>query len=186
MDDEDDDDFAALFEDFSGDEIAELSERISDNLRQSAGIAGKTTVHEGEGDEGRMTWEAPAWSGLGNETAPGAGIGSAPTAPAATSGGAVASAAEEAEDSLWADLAPDGEDAPTTAMSENILQAKQAVEMMAPDEAAQAADVFDKLAAHGKGFAVLDVEEFQSLLLKLATDERGKKLLRLLLSKVRG
>ena len=54
--DDDDDDFAAFFEEFNADpEDAALSaQRISGNLRALAGLGGRTIVHEGEADEGRV------------------------------------------------------------------------------------------------------------------------------------
>ena len=156
--DDDDLDFAAAFEEFNmSPDVAALSERISDNLRAQAGIGGRTIVHEGEADEGRITWEAPKASGI-------------------------KAAAEEAEELLWADLAP--EDGPGATVSENILQVREAVQSMEKEEAEETAILFDKLAAHGKGFTVLDLEEFQSLMLRLARDDRGRKLLQLLLSRV--
>lgn len=156
--DDDDLDFAAAFEEFNmSPDVAELSQHISDNLRAQAGIGGKTIVHEGEADEGRITWEAPMASGI-------------------------KAAAEEAEELLWADLAP--EEGPGATVSENMMQAREAVQSMEKEEAAETAILFDKLAAHGKGFTVLDLEEFQSLMLKLARDDRGRKLLQLLLSRV--
>ena len=63
------------------------------------------------------------------------------------------STAEAAEDSLWDDLAPDDPDetSPSTNMSENILgDAKEAVNTMDVDALSEAAEAFDKLAAHGK------------------------------------
>ena len=97
------------------------------------------------------------------------------------------STAEAAEDSLWDDLAPDDPDetSPSTNMSENILgDAKEAVNTMDVDALSEAAEVFDKLAAHGKGFTVLDMQGFQELMLKLSQDEKGKKLLKLLMGNV--
>ena len=67
-------------------------------------------------------------------------------------------------------------------MSANLLTTKT-VDGMADDEAEHAAETFDRLVAHGKGFAVLDSQEFESLLLALAKDEKGAKLLQLLLSR---
>ena len=168
-DDDDEDDFAAAFAEFNENPaLSELSERISNNLREQAGIGGSTVIHEGEGDEGRITWVAPESAGLHNAKA-------------------ITNAAAEAEDSLWNDLAPDedeGASAPSPAISENILQAKAAVETMEREEAEETAILFEKLASHGKGFAVLDIQEFQELMLKLAKDPRGAKLLRVLLGKV--
>lgn len=164
--DDDDEDFADMFADFNeSPDVSELAERISDNLRAQAGIGGKTVVHEGEADEGRITWQAPARSGLHNARTP----------------------SEEVEDSLWDELAPDdaAPDGSATAISENILSdGKAAVEAMDRDEAAEVATLFDKLAAHGKGFALLDAEEFAKVLMALAKDERGQKLLRILMAKM--
>ena len=130
---DDDDDFDDLFAAFNEDpDIALLSENISDNLREQAGIGGNTVVHEGEADEGRVTWVAPAVSGL------------------------------------------------------NVTQAAAAAASMSSDELAGTAEVFDKLAAHGKGFAVIDAQEFKTLLLKLADDEAGKQLLKQLMTKASG
>ena len=166
-DDDDDDDFAAMFADFesSGESLSLLSEKISNNLRAAAGLSGTTVVHEGDVDEGNITWEAPQQSGLQNPALPTTG-------------------AEEAEDALWAELAgDDDEDTPKMQLSENLLGgAKEAVKSMPTEALEETAAVFDKLAAHGKGFAVLDIQEFQQLMMKLAKDEQGKKLLKLLLS----
>ena len=176
MDDEDD--FDELFAAFNDDpDIVELSERISNNLREQAGIGGNTIVHEGEADEGRVTWEAPEASGLGVADAEAAAL-------QATRAANADSAAEQAASSLWDELAPEDESSgPAIAMSENITQAKAAAASMSTEELTATADLFDKLAAHGKGFAVIDAQEFQSLLLKLADDEAGKRLLRLLLNR---
>ena len=116
-------------------------------------------------------WEAPETSGIA----------------AADAEMARRSTAEAAEDSLWDDLAPDDPDetSPSTNMSENILgDAKEAVNTMDVDALSEAAEVFDKLAAHGKGFTVLDMQGFQELMLKLSQDEKGKKLLKLLMGNV--
>ena len=100
------------------------------------------------------------------------------------------STAEGAEDSLWDELAPDDPDetaGSSTQMSANILgEAKEAVNTMDVEALSEAAEVFDKLAAHGKGFTVLDTQGFQELIMKLASDEKGKKLLKLLMGTVEG
>ena len=96
------------------------------------------------------------------------------------------STAEAAEDSLWDDLAPDDPDetSPSTNMSENILgDAKEAVNTMDVDALSEAAEVFAKLAAHGKD-SPADMQGFQELMLKLSQDEKGKKLLKLLMGNV--
>ena len=169
-----DEDFASFFDDFNDDPetFADLSERLSDNLRAQVGIAGNSIVHEGEGDEGRVTWEAPAAPGLQNDRLP-------------------SSAAEVASDSLWAELADEDEDDggadAGTAMSANIFtEAKQAAEDMDDEEASNTAALFDKFAAHGKGFAVIDRTAFQELVLQLTQDPKGQKLLKLLMSKKGG
>ena len=67
MDDDEDD----LWGDFNDDEVSS-SVMMSANLCEVAGVAEKK-VHEGESDEGKVTWEAPTFSGLNNSQAVGAG-----------------------------------------------------------------------------------------------------------------
>ena len=69
-DDEDDDDFESLFEDFMRLMQPVLHCKFSANLREVVGLIGDDTVHAGDGDEGRITWEAPATHGLDNHDLP--------------------------------------------------------------------------------------------------------------------
>ena len=178
--DEDDDlDFADLFDDFNNADF-DVAQQISDNLRAQAGIAGETVLHQGEADEGRITWTAPTFSGLTNSTL--------------VSEKALGSYNRDmAEDELWDDLAPDeagsAEEVAVSNVSQNLSdnweaktsEAEQAIKMMEEDEVKDAAECFDRLAAHGKGHVVLDVQEFQELLMKLSMDDKGRRLLELLL-----
>lgn len=176
----DDEDFEALFDDFNSvSALANLAEQISSNLRTQVGLDAGAAVHEGEADEGMLTWTAPLESGLQNSS---------------LASEFKRSEAEEVENELWAELVEEsdgqGKDG-LVQMSANLKEewasktadASMAIRTMDDDEAMEAADIFDRLAAHGTGHVVLDVQEFQSLLLKLAEDEKGCKLLRLLLQK---
>ena len=173
-----DDDFADIFDDFNNDsEVAPIAEQISSNLRAHLGLR-ERAVHEGESDEGRILWVAPKFSGLANSTA-------------TTQKAIGAYSLEEAEDELWGELAP--EDGDTIQLSQNLRSdwdlkkeaATQALEMMGTEEAERAAECFDRLAAAGRGYVVIDVQEFQELLMKLSQDPGGRKLLELLLVKPR-
>lgn len=103
---------------------------------------------------------------------------------------------EEAEQELWGDLAGSSsggadDGVATENVSANLLvdlgdESQQFVETrdaMENEEAAQAAECFDRLASHGMGHVVLDLQEFQELLLKLAADPKGQKLLNILLKR---
>ena len=95
------------------------------------------------------------------------------------------------EDELWSALAPpDDESSPQTEVSANLqallherqVGAQTAVATMAEEEACAIADVFGSLVAHGQGEAPLDLSTFQALMTKLKNDDKGAKLLALLLS----
>ena len=54
---------------------------------------------------------------------------------------------------------------------------------MSESEANDAADCFERLAAHGSGTIVLNQTDFQSLLEKLTSDAKGRRLLEVMLLK---
>lgn len=168
-DDEDDDDFEALFEDFNETDASGVALQISSNLREIVGLMGDDTVHAGEGDEGRITWEAPATHGLDNHDLP-------------TN---LRSRAREERISreLSQSFAPQALPDVPQELSEKSAAASRAILAMSDDEAKQAAELFERLAAYGKGAVVLDQQEFISLLKKLTVDEKGRQLLELLLFK---
>ena len=72
MSDDEEDDFGDLFADFNmEDEDMEEEDRdfidsISDNLREAAGMGAGKVLHQGDVDEGLITWVAPEKSGLDN------------------------------------------------------------------------------------------------------------------------
>ena len=179
--DDDDLDFADLFDDFNNADF-DVAQQISDNLRAQAGLAGDvTTIHQGDADEGKITWTAPTFSGLTNSAM-------------VTEKGLGRFDRDAAEDDLWDDLAPDEAGpaeagAGTSNVSQNLTEdwatktseAEEAIQMMEEDEIKGAAECFERLASHGRGHVLLDVQEFQELLMKLSMDEKGRKLLELLL-----
>ena len=175
MDDEDDEDFAAIFDDFHDESevLVPIAEQISQNLRVQMGLRDRA-VHEGESDEGRILWVPPKFSGLANSTA-------------TTQQAMGTYSLGDTEDELWSELAP--EDADAIQLSRNLQSewdakkeaATQALVEMSTEEAECAAECFDRLAAAGRGHVVLDVQEFQELLVTLSRDTGGRKLLELLL-----
>lgn len=111
MDDDDDDD--DLFDDFEAanddEQLKGLS--ISSNLLSDIGCSTESTIHQGDADEGRITWEAPAFHGLANSNAVKDSTGSHWYR-------------EEAEEELWNELlATDNDnsgDASCVHLSENL------------------------------------------------------------------
>ena len=62
---DDDDDFEDLWADLGDDnDVTTLS--VSENLLAEVGRTETAPVHKGDVDEGKITWEAPAFAGLGN------------------------------------------------------------------------------------------------------------------------
>lgn len=91
-----DEDFMALFEDF-GEDDGDVADNLSANLRQivAAGTVAPP-VHQGDVDEGQLTWEAPSFAGLANSNVVGAGqLGYKTDRQAAV------------EDDLWGELGPE-------------------------------------------------------------------------------
>lgn len=168
-DDEDDDDFGSLFEDFNETDATGVALQISANLREVVGLMGDDTVHAGDGDEGRITWEAPATHGLDNHDLP----------TNLRSRAREERISRELSQSFAPQALPDG----PQELSEKSVAASRAILAMSDDEAKQAAELFERLAAYGKGAVVLDQQEFISLLTKLSADEKGRQLLELLLFK---
>jgi hypothetical protein len=126
-----------------------------------------------------LTWTAPVEAGLHNSS---------------LASQFKRTEAEEVEHELWAELVEELDDQgkdELIQMSANLSEewaaktadASEAISTMDEDAARETAEIFDRLAAHGTGHVVLDLQEFQSLLLKLAEDEKGSKLLGLLLQK---
>ncbi len=186
---DDDDDFLALFDDFN-EEDGLIADNISANLRADVGLGSGRTVHEGDTDVGRSTWVAPSMPGLQNSRA------------VTDMGGwykeeedeGARQAAEErraaADDHMWNELTDESTEY-TSNVSSNLfdelkeehLKAAHAVKAMDDAEQMQAASVFNKLAAHGRGTSKLSLDEFSSLLSTLAEDENGQALLQLLVAK---
>lgn len=182
MPDLDDDDFDDLFAKFNDDDHDDFV-MMSQNLRQLCGLS-ETPVHAGEADEGRVTWLAPSFSGLGNSSS------------VKTSSGRHWNAEDAEEASLWEEPSPEataGAGTTTTAMSANLVQdlaesvaekqarAEEALKGTNMDEAKEVSEIFERLVSHGKGIVVLDENDFRELLTSLANDELGHKLLEVLL-----
>ena len=64
-DDESDDE--DIFADFEDDDADDAALNVSANLLETAGARGEDKpVHQGDVDEGRITWQAPTFNGLEN------------------------------------------------------------------------------------------------------------------------
>jgi hypothetical protein len=176
IDSDDDDDFASLFEDFNDISAGNLALQISSNLRSQVGLETPSDL-AGNNEESLITWQAPKESGLQNSQ---------------MAAQFRRTSAEEMEEQLWAELVREDEEEGKKEMSQlssnlqgqwnsKAADATSAIQTMDDNEAKETADIFDRLAAHGSGHVVLDLQEFKDLLLKLAEDEKGRSLLNLLL-----
>mmetsp|Transcript_25316 Transcript_25316/g.57675 ORF Transcript_25316/g.57675 Transcript_25316/m.57675 type:complete len:142 (-) Transcript_25316:589-1014(-) len=63
MSDSEDDDLDAMWDELGDDEDTNVSSNLADVLGEGRAV---TTVHAGDADEGRVTWEPPAYHGLTN------------------------------------------------------------------------------------------------------------------------
>mmetsp|Transcript_7944 Transcript_7944/g.23493 ORF Transcript_7944/g.23493 Transcript_7944/m.23493 type:complete len:255 (-) Transcript_7944:866-1630(-) len=103
--DEDDDD---MWDDFEKDDVD--TDYISANLLASVGMEANYVLHEGEPDEGLVTWVPPQFSGLDNSNA--------------VDEEGVGWYREDVEAELWAELSEDDEDEEgTSQLSSNLQQA---------------------------------------------------------------
>ncbi len=189
LEDEDDDDFLSLFDDFN-EEDGLIADNISANLRADVGLGAGGVVHEGEADVGRSTWVAPSMPGLQNSRAVNDKAGWYMEEEDEGARKAAEERRAAADDNMWNELTDEGAEY-TSNVSSNLfdelkdehLKAARAVRAMDDSEAKQAASVFNKLAAHGRGTSKLSLDEFSSLLSTLAEDENGQALLQLLVAK---
>jgi len=107
--DEDDDD---MWDDFEKDDVD--TDYISANLLASVGMEANYVLHEGEPDEGLVTWVPPQFSGLDNSNA--------------VDEEGVGWYREDVEAELWAELSEDDEDEEgTSQLSSNLQQARPGV-----------------------------------------------------------
>jgi len=63
---DDDDDLDAMWDDLGGDDTVAVSANLADAVNSSN--SREHTVHAGDVDEGRITWEPPSFHGLSNST----------------------------------------------------------------------------------------------------------------------
>lgn len=207
-----DDDDLDLFAEFEQEDMIEAL-HISANLRDVAGVANKPVTEDSHGD-GMKTWVAPSFAGLDNsrtvdettvgkhwyrdeKQTPAQVVAASDEVDVVAASEAKATRVAEAEAALWEEVLTPGSPNPLRKemqgmVSENLLKAigtddlfKSAASELDSSQAGRAAELFERLAAHGHGVVVLSKLEFSELVHELQHTGGGRDLMQLLVQRKR-